>query len=48
MLVRLRRIAKRDLREATAWYREQNENVADRFTFEVSQTLSAYICAICG
>lgn len=38
-LVRLRRIAKRDLREATAWYRDQNEKVAHRFTFEVSQSL---------
>lgn len=37
--VRLRRIAKRDLREAIAWYRERNEEVADRFAAEVQRTL---------
>jgi plasmid stabilization system protein ParE len=38
--VRLRRIAQRDLREAIAWYRERNEDVARRFAFEVSQALA--------
>jgi plasmid stabilization system protein ParE len=37
--VRLRKIAKRDLREATAWYAERNADVAQRFTEEVSRTL---------
>jgi len=34
-LVRLRRIARRDLREATAWYGERNENAAARFTLKL-------------
>jgi plasmid stabilization system protein ParE len=38
-LVRLRRVAKRDLREAAAWYRERNEDVARRFKVEVSRTI---------
>jgi plasmid stabilization system protein ParE len=37
--VRLRSAAKRDLQEATAWYRERNEEVAVRFGHEVAQTL---------
>jgi plasmid stabilization system protein ParE len=38
-VVRLRPIAKRDLKEATAWYRDRNEDAARRFTQEVSRTL---------
>jgi len=38
-VVRLRPIAKRDLREATAWYRERNDDAARRFTQEVSRAL---------
>lgn len=37
--VRLRERARRELREATAWYRERNAEVADRFAAEVRQTL---------
>jgi plasmid stabilization system protein ParE len=37
--VRLRKIAKRDLREATAWYAERNVDVSRRFTNEVAATL---------
>ena len=37
--VRLRQIAKRDLREATTWYAERNVDVAARFTDEVARTL---------
>jgi plasmid stabilization system protein ParE len=38
-VVRLRPIAKRDLKEAAAWYRERNEEAAHRFMHEVSRTL---------
>jgi plasmid stabilization system protein ParE len=38
--VRLRRIAKRDLREAAAWYRERSEDVSRRFLAEVERTLA--------
>ena len=38
-LVRLRQIAKRDLRDAVAWYAERNRDVAQRFADEVSRTL---------
>jgi len=37
--VRLRWSARRDLREAIAWYRERNEQVARRFGAEVRQVL---------
>jgi plasmid stabilization system protein ParE len=37
--VRLRRVAKRDLAEAISWYRERNEEVADRFAAEVQRTI---------
>jgi plasmid stabilization system protein ParE len=37
--VRLRRIAKRDLHEAVAWYRERDPALADRFLEEVFATL---------
>jgi plasmid stabilization system protein ParE len=37
--IRLRRIAKRDLREAIAWYQERSEEVAERFAAEVGRTL---------
>lgn len=37
--VLLRRGAKRDFREAAAWYRERNADVADRFAAEVGRTL---------
>ncbi len=33
---RLRKVAKRDLREATAWYADRNVDVARRFTEEVA------------
>jgi plasmid stabilization system protein ParE len=39
-VVRLRRNAQRDLREAIAWYRERNNDAARRFAFEVSQALA--------
>lgn len=32
-------MAKRDLREATAWYAERDEGVGRRFTEEVTRTL---------
>jgi plasmid stabilization system protein ParE len=38
--VRLRGRARRELREAIAWYRERNSDVADRFIAEVQQTLT--------
>jgi plasmid stabilization system protein ParE len=38
--VRLRRIAKRDLREAVEWYRERNADVARRFIDEVYRALA--------
>ena len=37
--VRLRRAARREFREAIAWYRERNEEVAERFAAEVERTL---------
>ena len=37
--VRLRAAAKRDLREATAWYQDRSEEIADRFVAEVTHTL---------
>ena len=37
--VRLRKVAKQDLREATAWYAERNAEVAQRFTDEIARTL---------
>jgi plasmid stabilization system protein ParE len=38
--VRLRRIAKRDLAEAMAWYRERNPELANRFLEEVYKVLA--------
>jgi plasmid stabilization system protein ParE len=38
--VRLRRIAQRDLHEATAWYRDRDSELANRFLNEVYKTLS--------
>jgi plasmid stabilization system protein ParE len=38
--IRLRRIAKRDLREAVAWYRDRDPELASRFLDEVYRTLS--------
>jgi toxin ParE1/3/4 len=35
----LRRNAKRDFRDAIAWYRERNEQIARRFAAEVRQVL---------
>jgi plasmid stabilization system protein ParE len=37
--VHLRRVAKRDLREATAWYRQRDPQLADRFLDEVYKAL---------
>ena len=37
--LRLRNVAKREFREATAWYAERNEEVAERFVAEVTRTL---------
>lgn len=37
--IRLRRIAKRDVREAVAWYRERDPQLADRFLDEVYKVL---------
>lgn len=37
--VRLRAAAKRDLKEAAAWYEDQNAEIADRFAAEVTRTL---------
>lgn len=39
MRVRLRARASRELREATEWYRERSEEVAERFAAEVRQAL---------
>jgi plasmid stabilization system protein ParE len=39
MRVRLRARAKQELRDAIAWYRERNEDVAERFKAEVRHTL---------
>ena len=39
-LVRLRPTAKRDLREASAWYRERDTELASRFVDEVYATLA--------
>jgi plasmid stabilization system protein ParE len=38
--VHLRTIAKRDLREAAAWYRERDPELANRFVDEVFKTLA--------
>ncbi len=38
--VHLRRIAKRDLREAVRWYRERDPALASRFVDEVYRTLA--------
>lgn len=38
-LIRLRRIAKRDLREAVSWYRDRDPELANRFLDEVYRTL---------
>jgi plasmid stabilization system protein ParE len=38
--VRLRATAKRDFREAIAWYRDRNEEVATRFAAEVRQVFA--------
>jgi plasmid stabilization system protein ParE len=38
--VRLRRIAKRDLREAVTWYRDRDPELANRFLDEVYRTLA--------
>ena len=38
--VQLRRIAKRDLREAVAWYRERDPHLAERFLDEVYGVLA--------
>ena len=37
--VRLRRTAKRDLREAVSWYRQRNPELANRFLDEVYKVL---------
>jgi plasmid stabilization system protein ParE len=37
--VHLRRIAKRDIREAVRWYRERDPELAERFLDEVYRTL---------
>ena len=37
--IRLRRIAKRDLREAVAWYRDRDPELANRFLAEVYRAL---------
>ena len=39
MRVRLRLRAKRELREATEWYRERNAEVGERFAAEVRHAL---------
>ena len=36
--LRLRSVAKREFREATAWYAERNEEIAKRFIAEVTRT----------
>ena len=38
--VRLRRIAKRDLREGITWYRERDPDLANRFLDEVYKALA--------
>jgi plasmid stabilization system protein ParE len=38
--VRLRQRAKRELIEATAWYRERSADVAERFAAEVRQVIA--------
>jgi plasmid stabilization system protein ParE len=38
--VRLRRVAKQDLREAVAWYRKRDPQLAIRFLDEVYKTLA--------
>ena len=38
--VHLRRIAKRDIREAVTWYRERDPELANRFLDEVYRTLA--------
>ena len=38
--VHLRRVAKLDLREATAWYRRRDSELANRFLTEVYKTLA--------
>lgn len=38
--VHLRRIAKRDIREAVSWYRARDPELADRFLDEVFKTLT--------
>jgi plasmid stabilization system protein ParE len=38
--IHLRRVAKRDLREAATWYRERDPNLAGRFLDEVYKTLA--------
>ena len=38
--IHLRRIAKQDLREATAWYRDKDPELATRFLDEVFRTLA--------
>jgi plasmid stabilization system protein ParE len=38
--VHLRRIAQRDVREAVAWYRARDPNLADRFLNEVYKTIA--------
>lgn len=38
--VQLRRVAKRDIREAVAWYRERDPELATRFLDEVYRTLA--------
>jgi hypothetical protein len=40
--VQLRRIAKRDLREAAAWYRERDSELANRFMDEVYKALAMH------
>ena len=37
--IRLRRIARRDLREAVTWYRERDPELANRFLDEVYKAL---------
>ncbi len=38
--IQLRRVAKRDIREATAWYRKRDAELANRFLDEVYKTLA--------
>jgi plasmid stabilization system protein ParE len=39
MKLRLRKVAKRDLRDAVAWYAERSDEVAERFSAEVARAL---------